>query len=110
MVDKNKDGTITFNEFKSSMDKRDDKVAQEMRQIFEAVDVDGNKRIEYTEFLAAALDRRQTCEEHGLWMAFNVFDHDGSGMISKQELKDILENPDKTDMNQLLGATSESIA
>jgi len=113
IIDRNKDGTVTFHEFKAMLDKRDEKSAEEMRRVFEAVDLDGNKRIEYTEFLAAALDKRQSAEEHSCWMAFNVFDHDGSGMISKKELKDILENEEKClEMTSTFGTTidSQSIA
>lgn len=111
IVDKNKDGHVTFHEFRTALDKHNNKMSEEMRQAFEFADLDGNMRIEYTEFLAAALDSRLSCEEHGLWMAFNVFDHDGSGMISKKELKDILSNDEKiADLGQTLGATTDSIA
>merc|ERR1719408_1067980 len=103
-MDKNNDGTITYNEFKLSLDKLDEKSAEVMRQQFELVDVDGNKRIEYTEFLAAALDRRMQSEESSCWMAFNAFDHDGSGMISRKELEDILSDTSKClDLTQTLG-------
>lgn len=111
LVDKNMDGTVTFHEFKAMLDKRNEQSAADMRRLFEEVDVDGNKRIEYTEFLAAAVSQRLQFAEQSCWMAFNVFDHDGSGMISKKELKDILEKDETVlTLTQTLGSTSESIA
>merc|ERR1712086_436918 len=86
---------------------------EHLRRDFEAMDVDGDKRIEYTEFLAAALDQRFHCEEHSCWMAFNVFDRNGSGMISKKELRDILENNETCfalSQTLKLGSTADSIA
>lgn len=113
LLDKNGDGSVTYHELKSVLDRSSEKCAEQMRKDFEGVDVDGNKRIEYTEFLAAALDQKLHCEEHGCWMAFNVFDRDGSGMISKKELMDILQNDEKCaalTQTMNLESTTNSIA
>merc|ERR1719247_2533269 len=84
---------------------------EEIRKIFEEVDVDGNKRIAYTEFIAAAMDQKKKCEEESYWVAFNVFDHDGSGMISKKELLQVLQNKESGGSFQdSLKATSDDIA
>jgi len=110
-VDKNGDGTVTFHEFRAVLDRCHEKCAEQMRHEFEAADVDGDMKIEYTEFLAAALDQRLHCEEQASWMAFNAFDRDGSGMISKKELKAMLENSDSTTDSVIkLASTTDSIA
>jgi calcium-dependent protein kinase len=58
------------------------------------MDVDGNGSISYSEFLAASLDKNIYLQEERLWNAFKVFDRDGSGKITADELKTLLSNPD----------------
>ncbi|CAK9024130.1 unnamed protein product [Durusdinium trenchii] len=50
------------------------------------VGTDGNDTIEYTEFLAAALDKSKDI----VWQAFKIFDSDGSGTVTKAELLKLL--------------------
>merc|ERR1719262_1190963 len=51
---------------------------------------DGNDTIEYTEFIAAAMDKRAILKEEAVWEAFRIFDTDGSGTVTKKELMKIL--------------------
>lgn len=94
LIDKNGDGRITFHELTQALEKHGQGNVDEWRKMFEAIDVDGNLRIRYTEFIAAALDKRLSREEDVCWTAFNVFDRDGSGMIDKKELKQVLASND----------------
>jgi len=65
---------------------------QEMQEIFEGIDVNGTGTIEYTEFLAAAVDRSK-CQEEGVCRyAFDVLDWDGDGEISPKDLKHALHH------------------
>jgi calcium-dependent protein kinase len=64
----------------------------------EQIDTDGSGQIDYTEFLAATLDRKAYLKEDVCWAAFRVFDRDGNGTISKQELADVLNNGDLQSM------------
>ena len=59
--------------------------------MLKAADTDGSGEIDYTEFLAATIDERIYLREDYLRNAFNMFDKDHNGSISKQELKDIFE-------------------
>jgi calcium-dependent protein kinase len=65
---------------------------QELVEILEGMDVNGNGAIEYTEFLAAAVDRSK-CQGEGMCQyAFDVFDWDGDGQISLQDLKNVVRH------------------
>ncbi|CAK0844258.1 unnamed protein product [Prorocentrum cordatum] len=59
---------------------------QELLEILEGMDVNGNGAIEYTEFLAAAVDTSKCRGEGMCQYAFDVFDWDGDGQISLQDL------------------------
>jgi len=65
---------------------------QELLEILEGMDVNGNGAIEYTEFLAAAVDWNK-CQSEGMCQyAFDVFDWDGDGQISLQDLKNVVRH------------------
>jgi len=58
------------------------------------VDSDGSGVIDYTEFLAATLDKKVYLAEDVCWQAFRVFDRDGDGKISKEEMQQVLGDDD----------------
>ena len=60
--------------------------------------MDSNKNgfIDYTEFIAACLQTYNYLKENHLKTAFSYFDKDGSGTISKDELRQCLQNEDFT--------------
>lgn len=53
------------------------------------IDTDGNGTLEYSEFLAASIDRKVLLSDKKLRMAFNILDQDGSEFISLNELKEV---------------------
>ena len=59
-------------------------------------------RIDYTEFLAAAMERSVWLKEELCWEAFRSFDTDGDGVISRQELAQLLT---ADDLNSALKST-----
>lgn len=63
---------------------------QMVDEIFEKVDINNDGAIEYTEFLAASIDKESLLSEEKLLAAFKNFDKDGSGTISALEIKEIL--------------------
>merc|ERR1712031_57955 len=94
-LDGNGDGKLTVNEMKEGIQKAGLKeIPADLQQIMEEVDSDGSGVIDYTEFLAATLDKRVYMKEDVCWSAFRVFDRNGDGVISKEELKQVLGNDD----------------
>lgn len=63
------------------------------------MDVDGNSKIDYTEFLAATMHINKLSREDNMIMAFKHFDTDNSGYITTDELLSA--------MNNIGGATEE---
>mmetsp|Transcript_49020 Transcript_49020/g.116631 ORF Transcript_49020/g.116631 Transcript_49020/m.116631 type:complete len:509 (+) Transcript_49020:143-1669(+) len=94
-LDGNSDGLLTVNEMKEGMKKAGLKdIPPDMQQIMEDVDSDGSGVIDYTEFLAATLDQKAYIQEDICWVAFRVFDRNGDGKISKQEIANVLSDGD----------------
>jgi len=92
-LDENSDGFLTHEELKSGLEKaglKKTKTDTDLQMIVEGMDVDGSGRIDYTEFIAAALDKRSYLSEQACWTAFKVFDIDGDGRLSLAELNRVL--------------------
>lgn len=87
-IDKNGDGNITLKELKDGM--KDVKNKEELLAIMEGADTDGSGTINYTEFIAATMEQNMYLKEENLRNAFKMFDKDGSGKISSDEIKQAL--------------------
>ena len=68
--------------------------AESLMAILKGADTDNSGTIDYTEFLAATIDQQTFMRDDYLKTAFNMFDKDGSGKISVDELKQILAGED----------------
>ena len=63
---------------------------EEVEKMFNAVDTDRSGFIDYSEFVVAAMNESQLTSNDKLQAAFKMFDKDGSGVISPQEIKEVL--------------------
>ncbi|CAE8595997.1 unnamed protein product [Polarella glacialis] len=91
LMDGNKDGTLTLKEIEDGMKKAKVDFPDDMIDILRNLDTDGSGNIDYTEFIAATLTKKQYLKREVMWAAFRVFDKDGDGTITKQELATILK-------------------
>jgi len=64
---------------------------EEVETMFNAVDTDKSGFIDYSEFVVAAMNERQLTSNDKLQAAFKMFDKDGSGIISADEIKEVLQ-------------------
>lgn len=72
-------------------------IPPDLQQIMEEVDADGSGVIDYTEFLAATLDKKLYIQDDVCWTAFKTFDLDGDGKIQMAELEKVLASGDVKD-------------
>jgi calcium-dependent protein kinase len=90
MMDTSKDGYLSIDEIKvgvlgpmgSFYFKRTD-----WDEVLLSMDTDGDGRIDFTEFITAAYDKKKLLCKDNLKIAFKMFDIDGNGSITKDELK-----------------------
>jgi len=92
-LDANGDGLLTVNELKEGLAKCGlNEIPPDLAQIMAEVDSDGSGVIDYTEFLAATMDKRVYIQEDVCWQAFRIFDRNGDGRICKDEIKMVLND------------------
>ena len=68
----------------------EDHAKEEVDRIFALVDVDHSGEIDFSEFVAASVNKENLMQEGKLKAAFEYYDKDGSGSISVDEIKDVL--------------------
>ncbi|XP_027333016.1 calcium-dependent protein kinase 29-like isoform X2 [Abrus precatorius] len=90
-MDTDRSGTITYEELKSGLTKLGSKLSEfEIRQLMDAADVDKSGTIDYQEFITATINRHKLEKEEHLFKAFQYFDKDNSGYITRDELRQAL--------------------
>ena len=91
MLDTNNDGVLSVDELTKGYEKLlGDEAAEEAEKIFKKVDIDGSGFIDYSEWIVATIDLRKLLTAEKLQDAFNLFDKDGGGSITPDEVKDVL--------------------
>ena len=91
-MDKDRNGSLTVAEIKDAFKKTNTPIPNELDDLVKSIDVDGTGEIQYLEFLAATIDRKEYSKEDTLWEAFMAFDKNGDGVISPSELRTVLAN------------------
>merc|ERR1719384_577520 len=97
-MDQNGDGTLTVAELKQGLEKSAIKLPSDLNHLLEEVDTDGSGVVNYTEFLAATMDKKLYNQEQVVWNAFKKFDLDGSGAIDRDELAQVLGSDEVADV------------
>ena len=88
-----KDGQISCEELKEGLKKLNSNNIkdEDIYNLFKTIDVGKTGKIDYTEFLAATLQKRSYLQKIRLYEAFTMFDKDGCGKITKDELMEVLK-------------------
>ncbi|KAL9325489.1 hypothetical protein ACSQ67_006134 [Phaseolus vulgaris] len=87
-MDTDNSGTITYEELKTGLARIGSRLSEaEVKQLMEAADVDGNGSIDYLEFISATMHRHRLERDEHLYKAFQYFDKDNSGYITRDELE-----------------------
>jgi len=89
-MDKNSDGTLTVLEIEKALSEAGVDVPDDIHQLLQQVDTDGSGVVDYTEFLAATLDKKVYAQEDMVWNAFKKFDINNNGTIDAKELELVL--------------------
>ena len=91
---KGEDGMITIAQLKESFNQMElNEVSAE--NLFKSMDQDGNGKIDFNEFINAAVEQYSYFREEELLETFKIIDLDGSGKLSKMEIKTALLKDDK---------------
>ena len=87
-IDKDRSGSITFNELKDGLMRQGCSVTeQQLKEIMADVDADGNGTLDLDEFIAATMHIYNAVKDENLVNAFRSLDMDGSGFLTTGELK-----------------------
>uniref|UniRef100_A0A7S3JCL8 Calcium-dependent protein kinase 1 n=1 Tax=Euplotes harpa TaxID=151035 RepID=A0A7S3JCL8_9SPIT len=96
-LDANGDGKLSKAEIHDGYEEHFGKLLNEdeLDRLFDEVDTDKSGFIDYSEFIVATMSSKKNMSEEKLMAAFKLFDTDGSGTISPDELKSVLGSSGK---------------
>jgi len=97
-LDKNSDGKLSRDELVDGYRQIfGDMAEEEVDKILARVDANGSGEIDYSEWIVATINKEKLLSIDKLKAAFSLFDKDGSGSISSEEVKEILCSGQKID-------------
>jgi calcium-dependent protein kinase len=99
-IDKNGDGFLSIEEVKQAAERFEFMINPD--EVIKMCDVDKNGYINYSEFLAATVNRSTAYSRKNLQNAFRRFDRNGDGKIDLGELKEALGTQNCDTMFQLM--------
>lgn len=100
-MDNNSDGTLSMKELKAGLEWSGVACPADLDTLLAEADTDGSGVVDYTEFLAATMDKKLYHQEDVVWTAFKKFDLNGSGTIDRQELAKVLGDETVADVLHL---------
>ena len=98
LFDKDYDGQISLEEFQEGLVNMNME-KNEITDIFNSLDINKNGFINYTEFVAAFLEKDIYLSTEAINEAFTFFDKNHKGIISKEDIIDIFEMKNKKNEN-----------
>mgnify|MGYP003588799732 CR=1 FL=1 len=92
-LDTNNDGVISRDELYMGFQAAElpGLTAADIENLMDKIDSNKSKAIDYSEFLAAAMDRKKMISKERIKKVFTIFDKDGNGKISPNEFKNIFK-------------------
>lgn len=69
---------------------------EELNLLFKNLDFNQDGEINYSEFLAATIDRKVALKQQNLKFAFHHFDSDNTGYITNESLKECFQREGKS--------------
>ena len=78
---------------------------EDVDEMFAKVDADGSGEIDYSEFVVATMNEKNLLSNNKLQTAFKMFDKDGGGSISTDEIRQVLsfgQNLDEKVVNDII--------
>ncbi|CAD8179385.1 unnamed protein product [Paramecium pentaurelia] len=104
-LDLNHDGILSKDEFMKgySQLKSDTKLVEdEVERIIDLIDVNRSGMIDFSEFCMAAMNQEKLFSVQRIEQAFKIFDQNGDGFISKQDLEAIMGHLEDEVWEQIL--------
>ena len=102
-IDTNGDGKLSLEEIKGALASMKDTKLSNIEEVFNKIDTDGSGTIDYNEFLTALLSESIETDEKALQEAFQMFDIDKSGKISREEIGKIFKSsPDAPFIDEIM--------
>lgn len=93
-LDLDQDGLLSVQEIQEGMAKSDLQLPDDIMELLSVMDSDGSGRIDYTEFVAATIDRQQYLKKEVLWAAFSRLDKSHDSIIHKSDVQGLLKESD----------------
>ncbi|CAE7766487.1 CPK2 [Symbiodinium sp. CCMP2456] len=94
-LDSDCDGFVTLEDLQTCFQESVDlSPLLNVAEVMDNLDHNQDGRLEYTEFIAAAMDQRLHRNEQLCWRAFKAFDRDGDNRITYPDLQHVLQDPD----------------
>lgn len=110
------DGHLSVEEFRNGLKTSKVDIPGDLQDILKDIDTNHSGLVDYTEFIAATLDRNFLEQEQACWAAFCAFDVNKDGHISREEFVQVLQHEKvqavSSDLDaqlEELGANKESI-
>lgn len=106
-IDQHKTGWVTADDILEAMKRNNCTLAHdEFAKLVKNIEYIGKGKLNYSQFLVAAMDRKKEINEEQLWMLFKYFDIDDNGEISLEEMKYVFEksgfNMSDTEIDEII--------